>query len=41
MLILEKKNIYFTIELKLREISSVVYVNALICARQCRENRAQ
>ena len=28
-----KRNIYFAIELSLREISFVVYVHALICAR--------
>ena len=28
---LKKKSIYFAMELSLREISFVVYVNALIC----------
>ena len=30
---LKKTNIYFAIELSLREISFVVYAHALICAR--------
>ena len=33
MLVKKKTNIYFAIKLRLREISSVVYVRALICAR--------
>ena len=32
MLVLKKKNIYFAIELSLREIYFVVYVHVLICA---------
>ena len=33
MLVQKKMNIYFAIELSLREISFVMYVHALICAR--------
>ena len=33
MLVSKKTRIYFAIELSLREISFVVYVRALICAR--------
>ena len=33
MLVQKKTNIYYAIELSLREISFVVYVHALICAR--------
>ena len=33
MLVSKKTNIYFAIELSLREISFVVFVHALICAR--------
>ena len=38
MLVSKKTNIYFAIELSLREIPFVVYAHALICARK---NRAQ
>ena len=33
VLVYEKRRIYFAIELSLREISGVLYVHALICAR--------
>ena len=33
MLVLKETSIYFAIELSLREISFVVYVHVLICAR--------
>ena len=33
MPVLKKTNVYFAIELSLREISFAVYVHVLICAR--------
>ena len=37
MLVLKKKNIYFAIELGLREISFAVYVHAPICTERAND----